>query len=151
MINLVICSIYHIFASSNMRYYLGNQLFVKRSQYITIETPLHKQSEKPSCASKWNVLEVATLQYSTYLSLQLQTQKHFEPIVQGCSSYIQPLVSGYKDCCWMGCWKRKRWTDYENSMCSGYYILDQGSYFHVNTLSCTILSLIKLKLPYFLI
>ena len=32
--------------NSNAHYYLGNQLFVKRSQYIKIENPLHKQSEK---------------------------------------------------------------------------------------------------------
>ena len=90
-----------------------------------------------------------SLLLNIYLFAIANWQKHFEPIVQGCSSYIQPLVSGYKDCCWMGCWKRKRWTDYENSMCSGYYILDQGSYFRVNTLSCTILSFIELKLDAF--
>ena len=37
---------YRIVASSNTRYNLGNPLFVKRSQYIRIENPLHKQSEK---------------------------------------------------------------------------------------------------------
>ena len=39
-------STYHIVESSNAHYLLGNQLFVKRSQYIRIENPLHKQSEK---------------------------------------------------------------------------------------------------------
>jgi hypothetical protein len=38
--------IYSIVASSNEHYYLGNQLFVKRSQYIRIKNPLQKQSEK---------------------------------------------------------------------------------------------------------
>ena len=33
---------YRIDMSSNMRYFLGNQLFVKRSQYIKIENPPHK-------------------------------------------------------------------------------------------------------------
>ena len=37
---------YLIVASSNACYYLGYQLFVERSQYIRIENPLHKQSEK---------------------------------------------------------------------------------------------------------
>ena len=40
--------LYRIVASSNARYKLGNQLFVKRSQNIRIENPLHKQSEKAS-------------------------------------------------------------------------------------------------------
>ena len=31
--------IYHIVASSNAHYYLGSQLFVKRSQYIRVENP----------------------------------------------------------------------------------------------------------------
>ena len=35
-----------VVASSNAHYQLGNQLFVKRSQYIRIENPLHKQSER---------------------------------------------------------------------------------------------------------
>ena len=34
------------------RYKLGNQLFVKRSEYIRIENPLHKQSEK-TCMFFW--------------------------------------------------------------------------------------------------
>ena len=37
---------YRIVASSNARYYLKNHFFVKRSQYIRIQNPLHKQSEK---------------------------------------------------------------------------------------------------------
>ena len=37
---------YHLVLSSNANYKLGNQLFFKRSQYIRIENPLHKQSEK---------------------------------------------------------------------------------------------------------
>ena len=37
---------FRIVASSNPHYKLGNQLFVKRSQYIRIENSLHKQSEK---------------------------------------------------------------------------------------------------------
>ena len=42
------CDIIHIrkVASTNARYQLKNQLFVKRSQYIRTENPLHKQSEK---------------------------------------------------------------------------------------------------------
>ena len=39
-------NIYRKVASTNMRYWLKNQLFVKRSQYIRIENPLHKRSEK---------------------------------------------------------------------------------------------------------
>ena len=39
-------SIYRIVASTNACYYSENQLFVKRSQYIRTENPLHKQSEK---------------------------------------------------------------------------------------------------------
>ena len=55
----------YIVASSNKLYYLGNQLFVKRSQYIRLKNPLHMQSEKTcsACASKRNVLELATLRY----------------------------------------------------------------------------------------
>ena len=37
---------YRIVASTNTCYYSDNQLFVKRSQYIRTENPLHKQSEK---------------------------------------------------------------------------------------------------------
>ena len=37
---------YCIVASSNSFYYLGNKIFVKRSQYMKIKNPLHKQSEK---------------------------------------------------------------------------------------------------------
>ena len=37
---------YRKVASTNMRYWLKNQLFVKMSQYIRIENPLHKRSEK---------------------------------------------------------------------------------------------------------
>ena len=37
---------YRIVASSTACYQLKNQLFVKRSQYIWIENPLHKRSEK---------------------------------------------------------------------------------------------------------
>ena len=37
---------YRIVASTNTCYYSENQLLVKRSQYIRIENPLHKQSEK---------------------------------------------------------------------------------------------------------
>ena len=37
---------YCIVVSSNVPYYLGNHLFVKRSQYIRIENLLQKQSEK---------------------------------------------------------------------------------------------------------
>ena len=40
---------------------LGNQLFVKGPQNISIENPLHKQPEKPGCGSKRDVLELATL------------------------------------------------------------------------------------------
>ena len=47
-----------------MRVKLGNHLFVKRSKYIRIKNPLHKQSEKPACASKRDMLELATLPYS---------------------------------------------------------------------------------------
>ena len=38
--------IYRIVASTNTCYYSENQLFVKRSQYIRTENPLHKQSDK---------------------------------------------------------------------------------------------------------
>ena len=34
----------------------------KGAQYIRIKNILHKQSEKPACASKQDVLELATLQ-----------------------------------------------------------------------------------------
>ena len=34
------------------------------STYIRIENPLHRQSEKPACASKQDVLELATLRYT---------------------------------------------------------------------------------------
>ena len=37
---------YCIVANSNARFYLGNQLFVQRSQYMRTENPLHEQSEK---------------------------------------------------------------------------------------------------------
>ena len=37
---------YRKVASSNTHSLLGNQLFVKRSPYIRIKNPLHKQSEK---------------------------------------------------------------------------------------------------------
>ena len=37
---------YRIVASTNTCHYSENQLFVKRSQYIRTENPLHKQSEK---------------------------------------------------------------------------------------------------------
>ena len=37
---------YRKVTSINARHQLGNQLFVKKSQYIRIENPLHKQSEK---------------------------------------------------------------------------------------------------------
>ena len=37
---------YCIVVSSNARYQLENQLFIKRSQYIRVKNPLHKQSEK---------------------------------------------------------------------------------------------------------
>ena len=37
-----------IVLSCNAYYQLGNQLFVKRLQYIRIQNPLPKQSEKPS-------------------------------------------------------------------------------------------------------
>ena len=37
---------YHIVLSSKARYLLGNQLFLRRSQYIRIKNPLHEQSEK---------------------------------------------------------------------------------------------------------
>ena len=45
-----------IVAGSNARYQLENQLFVKRSQYIRIKNPFHKQSKKA-----WTVLELVTL------------------------------------------------------------------------------------------
>ena len=38
------------------------QFFVKRPQYIRIKNPLQKQSEKPTCAIKRDMLELATLQ-----------------------------------------------------------------------------------------
>ena len=41
-----VCCGFRIVVSSNVRYLLENQLFVKRSQYIRIKNPLHKQSEK---------------------------------------------------------------------------------------------------------
>ena len=42
---------YHILASSNAHYLLGNQLFDKSNL------------KKPACASKQDVLELATLRY----------------------------------------------------------------------------------------
>ena len=50
-----------IVASSNASYYLGKQLYVKRSQYIRIENSLYKQTKKHACASKQDVLDLATL------------------------------------------------------------------------------------------
>ena len=41
------------------------------SQYIRKKNPLHKQSEKPACASKQDMLELTTLRY----------MKNFGPIV----------------------------------------------------------------------
>ena len=35
-----------IVMSFNTRYFLGNKLFVKRSQYIRIKNPFRKESEK---------------------------------------------------------------------------------------------------------
>ena len=53
-----------IVANSNARYYLGNQFFDKRSQYIRITNPLRKQSEKNlHVFSKRDVLEFATSRY----------------------------------------------------------------------------------------
>ena len=52
-----------------MRFKLGNHLFVKRSKYIRIKNPPHKQSEKPACASKRDVLELNTLRYLHELKL----------------------------------------------------------------------------------
>ena len=57
--------IYRIVASSNVHYSLGNQCFVKRSQYIMNKNPLHKQS---ACASKRDVLELVTLRYVSLAS-----------------------------------------------------------------------------------
>ena len=37
--------------------------FVKRSQYISIKTPVHKQSLKWGCGSKQDVLQLTTLLY----------------------------------------------------------------------------------------
>ena len=47
----ILCShirfvIYCIVTSSKVRYKLENQLFLKRSQYIRVKNPLHKQSKK---------------------------------------------------------------------------------------------------------
>ena len=53
---------YCIVTSSNMHYLLGNQLFVKRSQYIRIKNPLLRNLKKPAFASKRDMLELATLQ-----------------------------------------------------------------------------------------
>ena len=53
---LVEKTLYRIVASSHVCYKLGNQLFVKRSKYIRIKNPLHKQTDR-------DVLELAILQY----------------------------------------------------------------------------------------
>ena len=45
-----------IVASSNARYYLGNQFFDKKSQYIKMEIPFKSNLKKPACASKGEVL-----------------------------------------------------------------------------------------------
>ena len=44
----------------------GNQIFVKRLQYISIENTLHKQSENAIavCASKSDVSELSTTWYT---------------------------------------------------------------------------------------
>ena len=54
--------IYRKVASTNMRYQLKNQLFVKRSQYIRIENPLHKRSEKASIC--FNTRRASTRDYT---------------------------------------------------------------------------------------
>ena len=54
-------NIYHIFVSRNTCYYLENQLFVQRSQYIRTENPLHKQSEKAKTVTNRDVLLLATI------------------------------------------------------------------------------------------
>ena len=51
------------------------QLFVKRSHYIRTKNPLHKQSEKASCASKRDVLELATLPFINVAKLECQPIK----------------------------------------------------------------------------
>ena len=49
--------------SINARYKAKNQLFVKRSQYISIKNPLHKQSEKASMCFKTRRAVLATIRY----------------------------------------------------------------------------------------
>ena len=49
--------IYRRILRSNVPYFLEYQLFVKRSQYIKIKNLTHK----PACASKQDMLELATL------------------------------------------------------------------------------------------
>ena len=50
----------HIKQSTNASYWLENQLFFKRSQYIGVKNPLHK---RPTCASKRDRLSLATINY----------------------------------------------------------------------------------------
>ena len=47
-----------------VRYYLRNQLFGKRSMYIRIKFPFISNLKKTACASKQDVLELATLWYT---------------------------------------------------------------------------------------
>ena len=49
------------------RYYSGNQLFVKRSQYIRIKIPFISYLKKPACTPKQDVLELTTLRYTIKL------------------------------------------------------------------------------------
>ena len=56
--------IYRKVASTNVHYLLENQLFVKRSQYIRVENPLHKQSEKAYMCFK--TIRASTRDYMVY-------------------------------------------------------------------------------------
>ena len=49
--------------STNARYYLENQLFVKRTQYIRVENLLHKQSGISYMCFNTRRLELATIRY----------------------------------------------------------------------------------------
>ena len=107
--------VYCIVASSNARYWLGDQLFVKRSQYIRIKNPLHKQSEKSCmcfktrwasthdytvsrhCSFSHSTLKQWNLQHlrfsnCTWLTIDLYSS-HF--IVQECKCALWSVAKGH--------------------------------------------------------
>ena len=85
----VLVLIHRIVTSSNACCYLGNQLFVKRSQYIGIEIPYISSLKKPACTSKGDVLELAVDRVDIFIS--------GATLQRTCSSFWSPqsLISTY--------------------------------------------------------